>query len=88
MYKKYHLDIAIISLPESYKNYKSIENQKKDEKDFKNEFKKINIEKIKSNWSENIFSTSFIFRKIMKIFSFSLASFTQALHFKKGYFKF
>ena len=62
LYKKYHLDIAIISLPESYKNYKSIENQK-DEKDFKNEFKKINIEKIKSNWSENIFSTSFIFRK-------------------------
>ena len=55
LYKKYDLDVAIISLPESYKNYKSIEIQNKDERDFKNEFEKINIEKIVSTWSENIF---------------------------------
>ena len=87
LYKKYHLDIAIISLPESYKNYKSIENQKKDVKDFKNEFKKINIEKIKSNWSENIFSTSFIFRKIMKIFSFSFSQFYASPAIEKSLFE-
>ena len=40
------VDLALINLPDAYKNYKSLEIQKRDELDFKNEFKKINIDKI------------------------------------------
>ena len=83
LYKKYDLDVAIISLPESYKNYKSIEIQNKDERDFKNEFEKINIEKIVSTWSENIFSFSFFFKKFIKIFSFSFGQFYANLAIEK-----
>ena len=87
LYKKYDLDIAIISLPESYKNYKSIEIQNKDERDFKNEFEKINIEKIVSSWSENIFSFSFFFKKFIKIFSFSFSQFYANFALEKKLFE-
>ena len=59
LYKKHEVDLALIDLPDAYKNYKSIDIQNRDEKDFKNEFQKINIEKIPSAWSENIFSFSY-----------------------------
>ena len=75
LYKKHEVDLALIDLPDAYKNYKSIDIQNRDEKDFKKEFKKINIEKIPSVWSGNIFSFSYFFKKFMKIFSFNFRQF-------------
>ena len=42
----HRIDLALINLPDSYKNYKPLEVQNRDEEDFKNKFKKIKIHKI------------------------------------------
>ena len=75
LYKKYDVDLALIDLPDVYKNYKSIDTQNRDERDFNNEFKKINIEKIPTTWSENNFSFSYLLKKFIKIFSFNFRQF-------------
>ena len=77
------VDLALINLPDAYKNYKSLEIQKRDELDFKNEFKKINIDKIFLK-SQSDFSISKILRKLNILFSFTFNQFYKNTELEKS----
>ena len=77
------VDLALINLPDAYKNYKSLEIQKRDELDFKNEFKKINIDKIFLKSSPEYFFSK-ILRKLIKLFSFNFNQFYKNTELEKS----
>ena len=70
---EHEINLIIVNLPDSYKNYKSSEIQNRDELDFKREFNRINVDKIFLKETHTLFSK--IFRKLKKIFSFNCYQF-------------
>ena len=72
---EHEIDLALINLPDNYKNYKSLEIQNRDELDFKSEFNKINIDKIYLKESSVFFSLPKIRKKLIKFFSFNFYQF-------------
>jgi len=77
------VDLALINLPDLYQNYKSLEIQKRDELEFKNEFKKINIDKIFLKSSPEYFFFKII-KKLIKLFSFNFNQFYKNTKLEKS----
>ena len=70
---EHEVNLLVVNLPMSYKNYKPSETQNRDELDFKREFNQINIDKIFLKESHTLFSK--ILKKLKKIFSFNFYQF-------------
>lgn len=83
----HRIDLALINLPDFYKNYKPLEIQNRDEVDFKNEFKTIKIHKIFLRSSIPFISFKNIFRKLLKIFSLNHYQFYKNINLEKKLFE-
>lgn len=56
---EHEINLIIVNLPDSYKNYKSSEIQNRDELDFKREFNRINVDKIFLKETHTLFFKNF-----------------------------
>lgn len=70
---EHQINLIVVNLPDSYKNYKSSEIQNRDELDFKREFNRVNIDKIFLKESDTFFSKTFW--RLKKIFSINFYQF-------------
>jgi len=84
---EHRIDLALINLPDFYKNYKPLEIQNRDEVDFKNEFKKIKIHKIFFEYSISFISFKNISRKLLKFFSLNHYQFYKNINLEKQLFE-